>query len=127
MPYIKFEGLHELQKALKEKVTMDDVKKIVHHNGAALQRKAQQKAQFKGHYGWEKGKGRVFKKPTGALKESIGLEYKDGGFAAEVEPTAEYAPYVELGTRFMDAQPFLKPAWEEQKEKFKRDLDRLMK
>ena len=35
---------------------------------------------------------------TGHLKRSIGLETTDAGMAAEVEPTADYAPYVELGT-----------------------------
>ena len=46
---------------------------------------------------------------------------------ATVEPTAEYAPYVELGTRFMEAQPFLKPAFEEQKKQFEKDLKELVR
>ena len=46
--------------------------------------------------------------------------------SAEVEPTAEYAPYVELGTRFMEAQPYLGPAFNEQKEKFKKDMKKLV-
>ena len=46
---------------------------------------------------------------------------------AEVTPKAEYAPYVELGTRFMAAQPYLKPAFEEQKRKFKSDMNKLTK
>ena len=45
---------------------------------------------------------------------------------AEVEPTADYAPYVEYGTRFMEAQPYLKPAFDDQKEKFKRDMKKLV-
>ena len=120
MPEIKFEGLYELQKKLKDNVKMDDVKKVVKHHGGELQKAAQRNAEFKGHYGWEKGKGRVFKKPTGKLKGSIMLDIKSGGLEAEVEPTAEYSAYVELGTRFMEAQPYLKPAFEEQSKKIQK-------
>lgn len=113
MPKIKLEGLDKLQKALKDNVTMDDVKKVVKNNGSALQRKTQANADFTKGY------------QTGTTKRSIGLEIVDGGFAAEVEPTTEYSPYLEYGTRFMDAQPFVGPAFNEQAEKFKRDMERL--
>lgn len=109
MAGVKIVGLEKLQKKLKQNVRMDDVKKAVRHNGAEMQAKAQQNAPV----------------DTGMLKRSIGLEITDGGMSAEVEPTAEYAPYVELGTRFMEAQPYLKPAFGEQKEKFKRDMKKL--
>ena len=124
---IKFEGIEKLEKALKENVTLADVKKVVKHHGAKLQQKAQDNADFRGHWAWKKGSGRVFQKPTGALKESIGLEFENGGLTAVVEPGMEYAAYVELGTRFMDAQPYLKPAWEQQQTEFKRDLEKLMR
>ena len=64
---------------------------------------------------------------TGTLKRSIGIDISDGGMTATVEPTAEYAPYVELGTRFMEAQPHLKPAFEEQKKQFEKDLQKLVR
>lgn len=127
MAEVTFEGLYELQKHLKEGIKMDDVKKVVKHHGAELQKVAQRNADFKGHYGWEKGKGKVFKKPTGKLKGSITLDFEAGGLTAKVEPTAEYAAYVELGTRKMEAQPYLKPAFEEQSKKFKKDMDKLVK
>lgn len=107
---IKVVGLEKLQKKLKQNVQMEDVKKVVRHNGAEMQAKAQQKAPV----------------DTGTLKRSIGLEITDGGMTAEVEPAAEYAPYVELGTRFMEAQPYLGPAFDEQKEKFKKDMKKLV-
>lgn len=125
---IKFEGLAELDKALAKRLSMDAVKRVVKQNGAELQAKSQRNAkEFKGHYEWKAGVGKVFVKPTGALRESIGIELEDGGMTAVVEPTAEYAAYVELGTRFMEAQPYLKPAWEEQKEQFKKDMNKLVK
>lgn len=112
---IHVEGLDKLMKKLKENVTLDDVKRVVSQNGKELQEKMQAKADFKKGY------------QTGTTKRSIGLEIKDSGFTAEVAPTTEYSPYLEHGTRFMDAQPFVKPAFDEQKEIFKRDMQKLCK
>ena len=107
---IKVVGIEKLQKKLKKNVQMEDVKRVVRPNGAEMQEKAQRNAPV----------------DTGTLKRSIGLEITDSGMAAEVEPTAEYAPYVELGTRFMEAQPYLKPAFDDQKEKFRKDMKKLV-
>ena len=115
MPKIKIDGLEELQKALKDNVTMDDVKRVVRQNGSEMQRKIQANADFKKGY------------QTGTTKRSIGLEIKDSGFTAEVEPGTEYSPYLEYGTRFMEAQPFVKPGHEEQERQFKRDMQKLVK
>ena len=115
MGVIRVEGLEELQKKLKKNANMDDVKKVVRHNGSQLQQKIQQKADFKKGY------------QTGATKRSVSLDIKDGGLTAESGPTTEYAEYLEFGTRFMDAQPFVKPALEEQSKKFESDLQKLVK
>lgn len=49
---------------------------------------------------------------TGRLRSSIGWELgaDAGGLLAVVGTDVEYAPYVELGTSRMAAQPFLRPA-----------------
>lgn len=48
---------------------------------------------------------------TGRLRSSISHQLaSDGGLVARIGTDVEYAPYVELGTRFMSAQPFLRPA-----------------
>ena len=115
MADIKVEGLEKLEKKLKKNITLDDVKRVVRNNGSQLQSKMQGNADFKKGY------------QTGTTKRSIGLEIQDGGFTAEVGPETEYSPYLEYGTRFMEAQPFIKPAHEEQKQKFKQDMQRLVK
>lgn len=115
MPKIKLEGMEKLQKNLKKNVVMDDVKRVVRHNGSQMQQKIQKNADFKKGYA------------TGQTKRSIGLEIMDGGFTAEVEPTTEYSPYLEYGTRFMEAQPFIRPGHTQQSKKFKQDLKKLMR
>lgn len=115
MPKIKFEGLDELEKKLKANVTMEDVKRVVRQNGAELQGKMQAKADFTKGY------------QTGTTKRSIGLEITDGGLTADVGPETEYSPYLEYGTRFMEAQPFVRPALEEQAAQFKSDMRKLVK
>ena len=109
MSSIKVTGIDELQMKLKKNVQMSDVKKVVRKNGSDMQKKAQKNAPI----------------DTGTLQRSITLEMRDSGKTAEVEPTVDYGAYVELGTRFMTAQPYLKPAFNEQKEKFKQDMRKL--
>ena len=113
MPKISIVGADELVLRLKTNAKMDDVKRIVRHNGSQLQRKMQQNADFTRGYA------------TGTTKRSIYLLVEDMGLTAVVEPTTEYSPYLEYGTRFMSAQPFVKPAFNEQKEKFKSDMSKL--
>lgn len=127
MAKIKIEGLEDIQKKLKANATLADVKKVVRHNGAELQRKMVKNADFRGHYEWKPGVGKVKVSPTGETKRSIGLEITDGGLTAESGPETEYAPYVEWGTRFMEAQPFIRPAFEKQKKEFQNDLKKLMR
>ena len=115
MAKIKWEGLEDLQKKLRENVSMNLVKKTVQQNGQELRSKIQEKAEFTKGY------------QTGQTKRSVNLEIKDGGFTAESGPTTEYSPYVEYGTRFMDAQPFVRPALEEQAPKFRRDMQKLVR
>lgn len=128
MASVKVTGFKELEMKLKRNADMQEVKKIVKEHGAKLQSKAQRNAVFKGHFEYDKSvKALVFKEPTGNLKRQIGLEIENAGLSAEVEPKADYSAYVELGTRFMQAQPYLGPAFNEQKEKFKKDMKNLVR
>ena len=115
MPKFEIKGLEELEKKLKRNVEMKDVARVISTNGQQLANKMIKEADFTKGYA------------TGTTKRSISLEFKDSGFTAEVEPGTEYSPYLEYGTRFMDAQPFVRPAYNEQVAKFKRDMDKLVK
>lgn len=115
MAELTVKGLDKLEKKLKKNITLNDVERIVRVNGSELHQKMQGNADFTRGY------------QTGTTKRSISLDIKDGGMTAEVEPQTEYSPYLEYGTRFMEAQPFVRPAFEEQAEQFKRDMDKLVR
>ena len=108
---IKITGMNELRVGLDKKMDLKPVRTVVQKNGADLQRNAQEKAPV----------------DTGTLRRSIGLDLTDSCLTATIAPTVEYAPYQEYGTRYMDAQPFVGPAFNEQKNKFVNDMKKLVK
>lgn len=114
---IRFEGLADLQKGLAKRTNLDAVKRVIRKNGDqmnAVMKKNTQSAFQKGY-------------STGDTAGSVNTELTDGGMTVEAGPTTDYHAYVELGTRFMEAEPFIKPAWETQKEQFKKDMDKLVR
>lgn len=112
---VKIKGLDKLERRLKKNASLNEVKTVVKKHGAQMQDQMVVNAEFKKGY------------QTGATKRSIHGEKVQGGFGYEAGPTTHYSPYLEFGTRFMEAQPFVKPAFEDQKRKFKKDLNKLMK
>lgn len=122
MAGVRIDGFDKLEAKLKRNMDLGAVRTVVRKNGADLQTKAQknvpvgtpQSTGIPGYVG-------------GTLKRSVELDITDGGLTAEVEPTVDYAAYVEYGTRFMEAQPYLKPAYDEQKKKFVKDLNELVR
>lgn len=130
MGSLQFElkGLEKLQTKLQKVAKMEEVERIVEKHGVDMQKRAVTNAfKFRGHYEG-RGKNRRFVKPTGATKRSISVNSsKIDRFKYRVAPGTDYAAYVELGTRKMSAQPFIKPAFDEQKKLFKNDLERLVK
>ena len=119
---IKIIGLDELEKKLKRNCTLQDVKTVVKKRGADLQKGSMRAAPV----GTPESTG-IPGYVGGTLKRSIGIEISDGGMTAAVEPSAEYAPYVEYGTRFMSAQPYLRPTLSKVGNKFKADVRKLVK
>lgn len=93
------------------------VRQVVRTNGAELSKVMKKNADFEGHF-----EGDWFVYPTGTTKRSIRLSVKDAGLRAEVAPKTYYSPYLEHGTRFMNAQPFVKPSFDHQKPIFLKDM-----
>ena len=123
---IDWKGADRLQAKLDSMSDLSGVHSAVAANGARLQRQAMAKAEFKGHY-IKTAEGPKFVKPSGNLKRNIKLGIQDGGLTATVRPEAEYSAYVEYGTRFMAAQPYLRPAFEQVKPQFIADLKKVLK
>lgn len=108
---MKITGIDALQKKLRKNATLDDVKHVVKSNTTNMNKNMQNIAPV----------------DTGNMKRSITSEFTDGGFTGTTGPHTDYAGYVEYGTRFQSAQPFVKPAYNEQKGVFIKELERLLK
>lgn len=113
MAKVSIVGIEKVEVKLRKNVTMQDVKRVVRHNGAEMNAKIQENADFKKGY------------QTGVTKGSVHLNITDGGMTAEAGPSTKYSEYLEHGTRKMDAQPFVKPAFDDQKKKFVQDMRKL--
>jgi HK97 gp10 family phage protein len=57
---------------------------------------------------------------AGSLNERVNDDY------AEVGTNVEYAPYVEYGTKYMIAQPYLRPALDTNKKSLVKDFDSML-
>lgn len=103
--------VNALVQRLRAMAELDDVKEVIRMNGAEMHKEMQRKAPV----------------DTGHMKRTITISMGDSGLVATVKPTADYAPYVEFGTRFQSAQPFVRPSYHKQKQKFINDMKRLVK
>src|SRR5690625_4285244 len=112
---MRLRGADELIGALHKRADLGLVKKTVKLNGTELERSMKRNASFDKGY------------QTGETKRSINLTLEEDGMTARVGPTTHYSHYLELGTRFMEAQPYVGPSVHSQKVKFERDMKRLMR
>lgn len=109
--HLEFKGIDQLMRHLKEATTLKDVQTVVKTNTADMAKLAQQKAPV----------------DTGFLRRSIIMKLEYDGFQGKVKPMASYAPYLEYGTRFQSAQPFIGPAFNYQKLIFIKEMTRLVR
>lgn len=64
----------------------------------------------------------------GFLEENITTDLSDWpGMTTKIHSQASYSGYQEFGTRFMDAQPFMRPALKDISPQFKKDMEDVMK
>lgn len=103
-------SLKNLQAELEKRQDLTPFQEVVKVNGVRLLNKTTANAPI----------------DTGTLNRSMELDMESGGLTAKVTPQTEYAAYVEYGTRFMNAQPYLRPAFDTVKQQFIADLKKLM-
>lgn len=116
---IDMRGLNQLQKKLLKGVSHDKISQVVRLNTAELTQKAKERAPVSTEKTNPGG-------AHGQLKRSIIPSMTSGGLVGKVNATVDYAEYVEMGTRFMAAQPYMKPAFDQQKEVFLDDMKKLI-
>lgn len=110
-------GITALKTSLKNKAKLEAAKTVVKMNGSRLDEKMKDLAE----------PGKVYNKgySVGDTRDSVSTEISGNGLTVTVGPSMEYNPYVEFGTRFMTAEPVVKPAYEEVKQKFIKDMKKL--
>ena len=117
---VKIEGLHALISDLDaRKYTGKSIRNVVMKNGADLQEDAQKRMTKTVAYvkGYSKG----------TTRRSTTLTISADGMKAIVAPHSEYFPYIEYGTRYMEAEPTLNPAFQKIKQQFYKDVMNLVK
>jgi HK97 gp10 family phage protein len=128
-------GNKELQKALKDfglqadkqirAVVQGTAQNIRSHAVKSLQRGTKSGVMYE-KYAPKRthrasGAGEAPATDTGRLAGSIKAEIS--GKSAEVVANAEYAPYLEFGTRTMEPRPFMFPAMEKERPAWERRLN----
>lgn len=112
----KIEGLEELKAGLKGRMDLVPVEDLVKKHGAQLSSRTQENMRAAYVHGYS----------TGRTRRSVKPIFSDAGMTVSVGPTTDYFPYLEYGTRFMNAMPTLKPAFDVQSVMFINELKRLM-
>ena len=108
----KINGLNSWQNAWNSKGTemLEDIKDSVDEHAHKIERKAKE----------------IVPVDSGRLKGSIVTDIENDGYYAETGTNVEYSDDVEYGTSKQMAQPFLKPAYEEQLPKFIKDIENIV-
>lgn len=105
----ELKGNDKLIKALEKKSKALEVQKIVSRHTIAMAKKMKEECPV----------------DTGFLRNSIIFEVS--ALRGEVGPTADYAGYVNYGTRYMPANEFIGRAFNYQKALFLAEIGRLVK
>ena len=108
---VQFSGLEALQDKLRRNAPLLDVQMVVRSNGAELTRNAQALAPV----------------DTSRMKNATLMFLEDGNMTSGVRVHTNYAGYVDKGTRFMSAKPFVGNSFNLQALNFKREINMLMK
>ena len=117
---VKIEGLSALISNLDaKKYSGKQIRNVVMKNGADLQEDAQKRMTKTVAYvkGYSKG----------TTRRSTTLTISDDGMKGNVGLRTVYFPYVEYGTRYMEAEPTLNPAFQKIKQQFYKDVMNLVK
>src|SRR5699024_3921296 len=108
---IEIEGGDELVRSIRNRLGADRVVPVIRRNTSQAQAKAMRLAAV----------------DTGFMKRSITMRIDTSGLAGYIVAGADYSPYLEYGTRKMDAKPFMRPEARKQTPIFLSDLRKLIR
>src|SRR5699024_11491096 len=106
---------NELDRSIAKRVAKDRINSVIGKNTIEAQRRMMRNATFVKGY------------QTGFTKRSIYFNLLPLELVGEVGPGSEHSVYLEYGTRYMDAQPFVVPTRNEQAPIFLRDMKNLIR
>lgn len=109
-------GLGKLDKALLTAANKEKVKEIVKLHTTGMQQEAMVNASSTYVKGYSKGD----------TKKAIGINFSDGGSTGTVGMGMEYNIYTEVGTRFMAAEPLLRPIFNKHKTVFISEIKKVL-
>lgn len=112
----KITGTQKLKAALLDGAKATAIKDAVKKATYDVQRSAQSKT----------GSTYIKGYSTGATKQGIMAKMEHEGLTGVVGMTKNYNVYTEYGTRFMAAEPVLKPVFNDSKSKFMANIKRLV-
>lgn len=113
--------MKKLQKKLAKVAQKEEVKEIVKKRSAEMHSETQ-KLMLDLYKPKEEGGS-----STGETRKSTVVVIEDDGLSGSVNIGTEYAPYLELGTRKMEARPALKPSYDKELPLFVSDLRKLVR
>lgn len=108
---IRLRGLKNLINHFRRNTELLEVKDVLKGNGEQMLQRAQKNAPV----------------DTGELRDSLRMDIDEGGLSVNIKSDADHASYVEYGTRYQHAQPFIGPAFKRQQRRLKKDLNKLTK
>ena len=105
---VEFDGLEQLSRDLQEHARLEDVKTVVKQSGAELNDATISNMSTVYVKGYSKQNN----------KNNTKFELTNGNLTAEQTTETDHIYYNEYGTRFMEAEPAIKPAFEQVSPKF---------
>lgn len=108
---IRLRGLKKLINRFRRNTELTEVKDVLRVNGEQMLQRARKNAPVE----------------TGELRDSLRMDIDEAGFSVNIKSDVDHASYVEYGTRYKHAQPFIGPAFKRQQRRLKKDLSKLTK
>lgn len=114
---IQIQGLDKLTRKLIKNQALTEAKEVVKKNTAQMHEKTISNMISTYTKGYR----------TGNTENNTAFEIEDGGLSGVQTTTTDYIQYLEQGTRYMAAEPAIKPAFDAQKVEFKKQMEDLAK